>query len=37
MSQVLDMPTRRQVILAIATLAGGTADYTAGSFHRAES
>ena len=31
------MPTRRQVILAIATLAGGTAAYTAGSFQRAAS
>lgn len=37
MSQVLNMPTRRQVILAIATLAGGTAAYTAGSFRRAAS
>lgn len=31
------MPTRRQVILLIATLAGGTAAYTAGSFQRAAS
>jgi len=31
------MSTRRQVILAIAALAGGTAAYTAGSFHRAAS
>ncbi len=31
------MPTRRQVILAIATLGGGTAAYTAGYFHRAAS
>jgi len=37
MSQVLDMPIRRQVILAIAALAGGTAAYTAGSFQRAAS
>jgi hypothetical protein len=29
------MQTRRQVILAIAALTGGTAAYTAGSFHRA--
>jgi len=31
------MPTRRQVISTIAALAGGTAAYTAGSFHRAAS
>jgi hypothetical protein len=31
------MPTRRQVILAIAALTGGTAAYTAGSSHRAAS
>ena len=31
------MPTRRQVILAIAALTGGTAAYTAGSFHGAAS
>ena len=31
------MPTRRQVILAIAALTGGTAAYAAGSFHRAAS
>ncbi len=31
------MPTRRQVILAIAALASGTAAYTAGSFQRATS
>jgi len=36
-SQVLNMPTRRQVILAIAAMAGGTAAYTAGSFRRAAS
>ena len=29
------MPTRRQVILSIAALTGGTAAYTAGCFHRA--
>jgi|GEM_PF-4800930 len=28
------MPTRRQVILAIAALTGGTAAYAAGSFQR---
>ena len=33
--EVLHMPTRRQVILATATLAGGTAAYTVGSFRRA--
>jgi len=37
MSEVWHMPTRRQVISTIAALAGGTAAYTAGSFHRAAS
>ncbi len=36
-SEVLHMPTRRQVILAIAALTGGTAAYATGSFHRAAS